>query len=127
MAEDLSKKKLIRHETIKIIRKLSDDIKKLLTEQVNEGVILRLISYLKNCTEATKVGSSFSELLHIIYGCPQRSIPGPLLFILCIYDLFIVDKDVNVSSYADDTTPFITFMRIEQIIPKLESILSDIP
>ena len=38
MAEDLSKKKLIRYVPIKIIRKLSDEIKKLLTEQVNEGV-----------------------------------------------------------------------------------------
>ena len=38
----------------------------------------------------------------------------------------IVNKDVNFSSYADDTTPFITGMSFEQIIPKLESILSDI-
>ena len=38
MAEDLSKKKLIRYASIKIIRKLWDDIKKLLTEQRNEGV-----------------------------------------------------------------------------------------
>ena len=43
-----------------------------------------------------------------------------------ICDLFIVNNDVNFSSYADDTTPFITDMSFEQIIPELESILSDI-
>ena len=73
--------------------------------------------------QTTKVGSSFSELLNIIYGAPQGSIFGPLLFIIYICDLF---KDVNFSSYADDTTPFITGMSFEQIIPELEIILSDI-
>ena len=37
---------------------------------------------------------------------------------------FIVYKEVNFSSYADDTTPFITDMSFEQIIPELEGILS---
>ena len=38
MADDLLKKKLIRYGLIKMITKLSYDIKKLLTEQVKEGV-----------------------------------------------------------------------------------------
>ena len=85
-----------------------------------------IISYLKNRTQTTKVGASFSELLNIIYGVPQGSILGPLLFIIYIFDLFIVNKDVNFSSYGDDTTPFITGMSFGQIIPELASILSDI-
>ena len=85
-----------------------------------------IISYLKNRTQTTKIGASFSELLNIIYGVPQGSILGPLLFIIYICDLFIVNKDVIFSSYADDTTPFITGMSFGQIIPELESILSDI-
>ena len=85
-----------------------------------------IISYLKNRTQTTKVGTSFSELLNIIYGVPQGSLLGPLLFIKYICDLFIVNKDVNFSSNADDTTPFITGMSFGQIIPELKSILSDI-
>ena len=38
MEEDLSKEKLIRYAPIKFIRKLWDDIKKLLIEEVNEDV-----------------------------------------------------------------------------------------
>ena len=39
-----------------------------------------------------------------------------------ICDLFIVNKVVNFSSYTDDTTPFITGMSLEEIIPELEII-----
>ena len=31
-----------------------------------------IILYLKNCTQTTKVGTLFSELLNIIYGVPQQ-------------------------------------------------------
>ena len=85
------------------------------------------MSYLKNRTQATEVESSFSELLNIIYGIPEGSILVLLLFIIYFCGLFIVNKNVNFSSQADDTTPFITGMRFEQIIPGLKSILSDIP
>ena len=85
-----------------------------------------IISYLKNRRQTAKVDSSFSELLNIIYGVPQGSNLSPLLFIIYICDLFIVNKDVNFSSYADDATAFITGMSFEQIISELESILSDI-
>ena len=56
----------------------------------------------------------------------SRSMLGSLLFIIYIYDLFIVNKYVNFSSFADHTTPFITGISSEQIISELESILSDI-
>ena len=68
----------------------------------------------------------FTELLNIIYGVPQGSILGPLLFIIYICNLFFVNKDVNFSGYTDDTTPFITGMSFEKIIPELETILLDI-
>ena len=81
-----------------------------------------IISYLKTRMQTTKVGSSFSELVNIIYSVPQGSILGPVLFIIYICDLFIVNKEVSFSSYADDATPFTTGMSFEQIIPELEII-----
>ena len=76
--------------------------------------------------QTTKVGLSFSELLNIIYDAPQGSILGPLLFVIYICDLFIVNKEVNVSTYADDTTSFITAMSLQEVILELESTLSEI-
>ena len=64
-------------------------------------------------------------MLNIIYGVPQVSVLGPLLFIIYICDHCIANKDVKFSSYADNTIPFITEMSFEQIIPESESILSD--
>ena len=58
----------------------------------DESSLKVIISYLKNRTQTTKVGSSFSELLNIIYGVPQGSILGPLLFIIYTCDLFIVNS-----------------------------------
>ena len=66
-----------------------------------------IISYLKNRTQTTKVGSMFSESPSIIFGTPQGSVLCPLLFIIYVCDLFIVNKELNFSSYADDTTSFL--------------------
>ena len=79
-----------------------------------------------NRTQTAKVSSSLSELLNLIYCIPQGSIISPFLFVTYICDLFVVNKDVNVSNYEDDTTRFITGISFEQIIPELGSILSDI-
>ena len=39
-----------------------------------------ILAYLNDRTQVTKVGSFYSEILHIIYSVPQGSILGPLLF-----------------------------------------------
>ena len=97
-------------------------IAKLNTNGFDETSLKVIIAYLKNRTQTTKVGSSFSELLSTIYGIPQGSILGAVLFMIYIYDPFIVNKGVNFSCYADDTIPFITGMSFKQIIPELGSI-----
>ena len=118
----------VMRDLSKAFDRISHDflVAKLHAYRFDESSLKVIISYLKNRTQTTKVGSSFSKLLNIIYGVPQGSVLGPLLFIIYICYLFIVNKEVNFYSYADDTTPFITGMSFEQIIPELESILSDI-
>ena len=45
-------------------------------------------AYLNNRVQVTKVGSYYSEILDIIFGVPQSSMLGLLLFNINIIDLF---------------------------------------
>ena len=65
-----------------------------------------LCDYLSGRKQRTKIGDNFSSYREIIYGVPQGSILGPLLFNIYINDLFLFSKDFNVANYADDCSPF---------------------
>ena len=69
---------------------------------------LRLVqSYLSNRKQRTKINSEFSPWEEILFGVPQGSILGPLLFNIFLCDLFFIMNDVEFASYADDNTPFL--------------------
>ena len=63
-------------------------------------------AYLNYRIQVTKGGSFYSEILQILYGVPQGSILGLLLFNVNLIDLFLAEHyKSDVSNYADDTTP----------------------
>ena len=68
--------------------------------------INKSMNILNHFCQKIKVGSEFSDFLNILFGVPQGSILGPILYIISIADFFI-NNDTNFASYADDTTPYV--------------------
>ena len=65
----------------------------------------RLVSnYLSNRKERVKLGPHYSEWADIVRGVPQGSMFCPLLFNICINDIFQFFDKSSLYNYADDNT-----------------------
>ena len=56
-----------------------------------------------------------------LFRVPQGSILGLLLFSIFMCDLFIALEGIDLSSYADDNTPFISDATPENVVSSLEN------
>ena len=71
--------------------------------------ILFIKSYLKKRNIITRIDNNISSRKIIIYGVPQGSVPGHLLFIIFINDIsniFNNEKvnNININLYAENTS-----------------------
>ena len=64
-----------------------------------------IYSNLKGRKQRTKINSSYSSFVEILFGVPQGSILGPLLFNAYICDPFYDIDDLDFASFANDNTP----------------------
>ena len=69
-----------------------------------------LKSYLTDCKQSTRLGTSLSDELTKTHGVPQGSILGPMLFNLYINDLLSTVKSSCADSYVDDTKIYCSFL-----------------
>ena len=82
---------------------------------------LKLIyNYLSDRLQKSKVGSLFSAYLDIIYGVPQGSVLGPLLFNIDLCDPFFEDHSSDFANFADDTTPYECGPILNEVMNNLE-------
>ena len=85
-----------------------------------------MYAYLSQGKQNTEAGSTFTELMSILFGVPQRSILTPLLIMIYICDFFILNDYVEFRSYADDTTPSVYGENFDQILGKSEKHMTKI-
>ena len=84
---------------------------------------LKLVhSYLQNCKQRTKIGSSYSPWEEIVSGVPQGSILGPLLFNIFLSVLFLSIENNYFTNYADDTTPYVIGNNPDEVVSELKDI-----
>ena len=62
--------------------------------------------YLSHRKLKIKIYKTFIDWTNILHGVPQGSILGPQIFIVFLYDLFLIKPNIDLVSYADDSTPF---------------------
>ena len=82
--------------------------------------LILVFNYLRNRKQRVKINNSYSDWSDLLFGVSQRSILGPLFFIISICDLFYFEENVDIARYADDSTPYCASHDIQTTINTLQ-------
>ena len=83
-----------------------------------------LQDYLSKRTQYTNILNEESDKALVIYGVPQGSVLGPLLFLIYINDLIECSEQASFVLFADDTNIFVAGKSYNEAVEKANSILS---
>ena len=86
-----------------------------------KGSLNLSFSYLKNKKQRVRLNNTYIEWIEILFGMPQGSILGPLLFNIFLCDFFLFLHDIPVANYADDNIPYCTSLKISDSLIKLKN------
>ena len=76
--------------------------------------------YLSNRKQRIKTENTYRTWMRTAFSVTRSSIVRPLLFNIFLADLFFIISNVNIASYADDNTPYISADNIDDIIKSLK-------
>ena len=97
-------------------------IAKLFAYGFNDKALRFIYDYLRHHKQRTRIGDSYSLWQETLYGVPQGSILGPLLFNVDLCDLFIITSRYDIVNYADDNTPSVSGRNIKEVVVSLEEV-----
>ena len=97
-------------------------IAKLFAYGFDDKALCFIYDYLRHRKQRTRIGDSYSSWQEILYGVPQGSILGPLLFNADLCDLFITTSCYDIANYADDNTPYVSGRNIKDVVASLEEV-----
>ena len=75
---------------------------------------------LSNRQQRTKINHDLSSWEEVLFGVPQGSVFGPILFNIFLGGLFLVIKETKFASYADDNTLYDAGNAIKDVISSLQ-------
>ena len=86
-------------------------VAKLYAYGFDKNALFFVHSFLKVRKQRTKANSFDSAFVQILFGVPQGSILGPLLFNIYICVLFFENNDIDTSNYANGEYTVCRFIR----------------